>query len=181
MKVILKSDVPNLGRAGEILKVKPGYARNMLFPRNLALPARYQSLREWNHKKKMAELRTKKAQSLRNEIAKKIDGHKISIKKSIAPNGKLFGSVTAFEITHELKNAGFQIDKKFLNLKEPIKTLGEYKLKIDFGKESQAFITVSIQDEKLKDETKKPSKLSKLISFAKSSIEDKGKEKEKDS
>ena len=167
MKVILKSDVSNVGRAGDILEVKSGYARNYLFPRKLALSANAQSAKERSHKKKLAELRAKKAQSLRDEIAKKLEGHKISFQKPTTAQGKLFGSVTAFEIAQRLKKEGFLIDKKFLNLKEPIKNIGEYPLKVDLGKESQATITVHVQDEKLA-KTKKPSLLSKIVGLSKS-------------
>ena len=167
MKVILKSDVSNVGRAGDILEVKSGYARNYLFPRKLALSANAQSTKERNHKQKVAELRAKKAQSLRDEIAKKLEGHKIFFQKPTTAQGKLFGSVTVFEITQKLKKDGFPIDKKFLNLKEPIKNIGEYSLKVDLGKESHAVINVHVQDEK-SAKTKKPSLLSKIVSLSKS-------------
>lgn len=167
MKVILRSDVSNLGRAGDILKVKPGYARNRLFPKKQAFPAHSQSLKEWKHKKKLAELKSKKAQALRNETAKKADGLKISIKKQTAPNGRLFGSVTAFEVAAELAKSGIQVDKKFIDLKEPIKKAGEYKLQVDFGKTSKAVITLHVQDEKPAEKAKTPSILSKIVGLGK--------------
>lgn len=145
MKVILKADVANLGRAGDILKVKSGYARNFLFPKKLALLALSKSLKEQNHKKKIALSQSKKAQLKRDEIAQKIEGHKICISKSATSKGKLFGSVTAFEIVSSLEKDGFQIDKKFLQIKEPIKSTGEHSLQIDLGQKTNPTILVVVQ------------------------------------
>ena len=153
MKVILKSDVPNLGRAGDILRVKSGYARNFLFPKKLALPALSKSLKEQAHKKKIAELQAQKAQIKRDEMSQKIQGHQICISKPSTPKGKLFGSVSAFEIVSCLEKDGFQIDKKFLQLKEPIKSAGKYQIQIDLGQETKPTITLIIQSEVVKDKS----------------------------
>ena len=147
MKVILQNDVMHLGRAGDVVRVKSGFARNYLLPRKLALPVHSQSVKEWNHKKKIAELKAKKAQMTRDEVAKKLNGHKVSIKKMGTPNGKLFGSVSAFEIASTLKSNGFHIDKKFIQIKNPIKTVGSYKIQIDFGKDTKAEMEVSVSSE----------------------------------
>ena len=147
MKVILKSDVSNLGRAGDVLKVKDGYARNFLFPKKLALPALSKSLKEWNHKKRIAQVRSQKAQEERNKIAQKIEGHKIFISKQASSKGKLFGSVTAFEIASQLAKDGFSIDKRFVLLKESIKSVGEYKLQVDLGENVQPTFVLVIQSE----------------------------------
>ena len=165
MKVILKIDVHQVGRAGQTLNVKNGYARNYLFPRKLAIPAESNSLKELNYKNKMAELRSKKAQALRNELGKKIEGVKLSFQKPITKQGKLFGSITVNDISSQLKLQGFDIDKKFIQLETPIKTIGDYKVCIDLG-ESSASIEISVQGEKQKNS--KPSTLSKLVQFSKS-------------
>ena len=165
MKVILKTDVHHVGRAGQILNVKDGYARNYLFPRKLAIPAESKSLKEWNYKKKIAELRSKKAQLLRNEIGKKMEGIKLSFQKPTTKQGKLFGSITLNDISAKLKSQGFDIDKKFIQLDSPIKAIGEYKVNVDLG-ESTTAIEISIQGETPKNE--KTSTLSKLVKFSKS-------------
>ncbi len=165
MKIILKTDVHHVGRAGQILNVKDGYARNYLFPRKLAIPAQSKSVKEWNYKKKISELRSKKAQLLRNEIGKKMEGIKLSFEKSTTKQGKLFGSITLSDISAKLKTQGFDIDKKFIQLNSPIKTIGDHKVNVDLG-ESLIFIDISVQGEKSKNE--KTSTLSKLVKFSKS-------------
>ena len=170
MEVILKTDLPHVGRAGQILKVKNGFARNYLFPRKLAIPLKSQSLKEWNHKKKLSLLQAKKAQLLRDEIAKKLEGLKLSFHKSFSAKGKLFGSVTLSEISEKLREKGFDIDKKFIKLSSPIKEAGKYRLEIDLGKDSKSCIEVEVlQKVPSKNEDKKSSgKISKLIEFSKS-------------
>ncbi len=165
MKIILKEDVHHVGRAGQILNVKTGYARNYLFPRKLAVPARSKSLKEWNYKKKMSELNSKKAQFLRNEMGKKIEGLKISFEKPMTKQGKLFGSITLNDISSQLQSKGFNIDKKFIQLDSPIKAAGDYKLNVDLG-EKLVSIDISVQGEKPKNE--KASAFSKLVQFSKS-------------
>ena len=165
MKVILKTDVHHVGRAGQILNVKDGYARNYLLPRKLAIHAESKSLKEWNYKKKIAELRSKKAQLLRNELGEKMKGIKLSFQKQTTKQGKLFGSITVSDISSKLKAQGFDIDKKFIQLSTPIKTIGDHKVDIDLG-ESSASIEISVQTEKQKNE--KTSTLSKLVKLSKS-------------
>lgn len=160
MKIILKSDVQNLGRAGSVVKVKTGYARNFLFPRKLALPVASVSIKEAKHKQTIAQLKSEKAQIARNEIAKKLDGFKFSFHKRVSPQGKLFGSITVHDIATALEEQKFTVDKKFIQLEAPIKLIGHYKVNIDFGGKTKAQIHLSVIDEK---ETKKPSILSKVI------------------
>lgn len=165
MKIILKTDVHHIGRAGQILNVKTGYARNYLFPRKLAIPVKSNSLKEWNYKKEIAKIRSKKAQTLRNELGKKMEGTKLSFEKPTTKQGKLFGSVTVNDISSQLKSQGFDIDKKFIQLEAPIKIAGDHKVNIDLG-ESSVSIDISVQEEKQKSE--KPSTLSKLVQLSKS-------------
>lgn len=150
MKVILKSDVYNLGRAGQTITVKPGYARNYLFPNNLALPNHSKGIKELRHKAKIAELKSKKAGLLRDELAKKIQGQSFEFEKEASDKGTLFGSVSAFEVISALKEKGFYIDKKTLNLEAPLKEAGEHKLILDFGNNSTAEILLVIKGKKPK-------------------------------
>ena len=166
-----------MGRAGQILNVKSGYARNYLFPRKLAIPAQSRSLKEWNDKKRTAELRSRKAQVLRNEMGKKIEGVKLSFEKPTTKQGKLFGSITLNDIASKLKSQGFDIDKKFIQLPAPIKTVGDHNIPIDLG-ESSVSIEISVQGEKQKSD--KPSTLSKLVKLSKSLTGQTSKEKEKE-
>ena len=148
IKVILQSDVADLGTVGEVLKVRPGYARNYLFPKKLAIPASSQSLKERKHKDKLTELKIKKASAARAETAQKLKDHSLSFYKPTSPQGKLFGSISAFEIAKALREDGFAIDKRFVLIESPIKAIGEYKIPIDFSKDIKAEIQVSVLNEK---------------------------------
>ena len=163
MKVILKSDVEQVGRAGEILKVKNGFARNFLFPRKLALPADAGSLKEARHKEKLAQLKAKKALILRKGIKEKLEGLEISFQKKAGAGGRLFGSVSAFEIAKALKEKGFAIDKKYIGIEGPLKTIGDFDVPIDLALEKSCMIKVKVESEKLA-EVEKKSILSRVIS-----------------
>ena len=144
MKIILKSDVKNLGLAGELVKVKPGYARNYLFPRGLAWFAASVSQKEALHKKQLSQIKAKKAQKLRDETAQKLNGKKIVLTKEASAKGRLFGAVSSNDIALALEEQGFSVDKKFIRLEKPLKQSGEHKFDVLFGKTS-AQIELTIQ------------------------------------
>ena len=131
MKVILTQDVKKIGKKGEIINASDGYAKNFLFPKKLAVPADAQNLNELKakqasdrHKK---ELETEEAKKIAEQI-KKIE---ITIKAKIGENQKLFGSITSKEISEYIEEVlKIKIDKKKINLKEPIKSLGEFPVEI---------------------------------------------------
>src|SRR5882757_6756216 len=111
MKVILQKDVKDLGKVGELVNVKQGYARNFLFPRKLALVATEEKVTEWTHLKKVAEIKKKKALAGRKEIISKMQGITLNFKlEAAAESEKLFGSVTNADISKELEKHGYQID-----------------------------------------------------------------------
>ena len=130
MKVILREDMSNLGSAGTIVNVAPGYARNYLLPRNLAIPATGNNLKEFEHEKRLME--TKRAKRIKEAEAVKAKLEKIScsIAKKVGENDKLFGSVTTQDIEKAFGNEGFSVDKKDILLTEPIKALGVYTVPI---------------------------------------------------
>ncbi len=130
MEVILKEDVKNLGRAGEVVKVSEGYARNFLFPGNKAIPATEKNVlrikQEFSKKKQTIEVEKSKAE----EIVKKISGLEIMIKARASDDGTLYGSVSQMEILKELKKIGYELEKSNIILKEHIKKIGLYEIEI---------------------------------------------------
>jgi len=150
MKVILLKDIKTLGKKFDIKDVADGYAKNYLFPNKLAINATKENLAHLENKKreleKIAERELKKMQS----IASEIDGLELPIKVKVSPNtGKIFGSINATKILAELKNKGFDIKKNNIILPEPIKTIGEYPIKITFDHNLEAEIKVIVMDEEI--------------------------------
>ncbi len=125
MKVILLKDVKKLGKAGEVVNVKEGYARNYLFPRNLAIEATAKALAALEKDKKMKMEIAKRKEEKAREIAKELEKFTLTFKKKAADTGKIFGSITNKEIAQQLKNRGFDIEKKSIKI-EHIKNVGTY-------------------------------------------------------
>jgi len=150
MRVILLEDINNLGKADDVKEVARGYARNFLFPRGLAVNASEKKLLEL---RKKLEAKTKIAEAeakISKELAKKLAGFKLEISSKIGKTGKLFGSITPLKITKLLQGKGFEIKKEQIILKEPIKELGKYPVKINLGQGVEAKISVIIKEEKKK-------------------------------
>ncbi len=146
MKVILQKDVKDLGKVGDLVVVKSGYARNFLFPRGLAVTATEGGEVEWNHLKKVAEIKKKKAMAGRLELIKKLQGLTVNFKlEAAADSEKLFGSVTNLDISKELEKQGFSIDKRDIHLEESIKLIGQHKVLVRFGEGLEAELTVAVE------------------------------------
>lgn len=144
MKIILKTDVKDLGKAGELVNVKNGYARNFLFPRNLATEASEKNEKQMTHLNKLAEIKKKKAVSDRKELLAKLEGLTVTFQETASEADKLFGSVTAFDLSNKLSEMGHEIDKRDITL-EPIKMVGQHKATIDFGDDIKTDITVAVE------------------------------------
>ena len=156
MKVILKEDVKALGSMGDIVNVKDGYARNYLIPKKLAVPADEKNLKEFLHHKRMIERKLNKVKIQAEELKKKIEEIELTIKQKVGKSGKLFGSITSLVLEKELEKVGLNIDRKKILLQEPIKTLGNFKVKIKLHSEVIAELKVNvIQEEENKTEEKK--------------------------
>ncbi|MDF3819237.1 50S ribosomal protein L9 [Leptospira sp. 96542] len=130
MKVVLQKDVLNLGDAGDIKEVADGYARNFLIPRRFAVRANEGNTKAAVHQKRLADLKREKRVKVMKELGASIDGKTYEIKVKVGENDKLFGSVTANDIALAIKKGGVELDKRKLDLGEPIKTLGETKIKV---------------------------------------------------
>ena len=146
MQVILQKDVKDLGKVGEAVNVKPGYARNFLFPRKLAVEATAKTVKEQEHLKKVAEIKAKKAHGERKQLIEKLSGQTITFKRQASESEKLFGSVTAIDVSNELETLGFQVDRRDIDL-DPIKALGQHKATVVLGEGLEAEITVVIERE----------------------------------
>lgn len=146
MKVILQKDVKDLGKVGEMVNVKEGYARNFLFPRQLAQVATEKKVSEWNHLKKMAEVKKKKALVIRQASIGKMQGVTLNFKlEAAADSEKIFGSVTTMDISRELEKHGYTVDKRDIHLEEPIKILGQHKAFVRMGEGLEAELTVVVE------------------------------------
>jgi large subunit ribosomal protein L9 len=144
MKVILQKDVRNLGKVGDLVNVKSGYARNFLFPNRLAQEATGERVRQVEHITKMAQSLKKKAKAEKLAVAEKVKGITLTFKRQAGEGDRLFGSVTATDIAKELDTKGFAIERRDIQLKDPIKTLGQYKviLKLEADVEAELVLTV---------------------------------------
>jgi large subunit ribosomal protein L9 len=130
MKVILQQDIPNLGKKGELKEVAPGYARNHLLPRNLAVEATTQRLRDWQQSKAKLESHNRQLEDQARARADDMAGREFVFKMPAGEGGRLFGSVTPADIALKLTEAGFNVDKKKVEIEEPIKSLGQFTVAI---------------------------------------------------
>jgi len=130
MKVILLQDVENLGKKYEIKNVKAGYARNFLFPKELAKPATKEALKWLEAQREVSEKKAEEGLKKAQDSASVIDGQEITIPVKIGEEGQLFESVNVQKVWEELKEAGFEVNKNKIILEKPIKELGEFPVKI---------------------------------------------------
>jgi len=144
MKVLLKSDVPKVGKKGELLEVKEGYARNFLFPNGLAIEANSGTMKQFEEGKKSQDRKKEREKEEAQALAAKIGGITISLKHKAGDEGRLFGSITSAEIAEALKQKGFEIDKKKIVLDDPILLVGEYTVKVKLHPEVNASLPVNV-------------------------------------
>src|SRR6187549_167551 len=123
--VVLTEDLHNVGKSGELVKVRPGYARNFLIPRGLAVGATAENVARIEHEKKVAELRAAKLKKTAEELAQKLANVKVTIQKPVGEGDRLYGSVTSRDVEEALAAQGFTIDRRRIEL-ETIKALGTY-------------------------------------------------------
>lgn len=142
MQVILSENVPNLGASGEIVTVKDGYGRNYLIPRGLAVVANPKAVARLEHDKRTIAQHETKLLRTTDALKAKLDGLELTIAKPVGEEDKLFGSVTTREIADAAAEKGVELDRKRLEIAEPIRTLGEHRVKIGLGREMSASIKV---------------------------------------
>ena len=144
MKIILKENIDSLGNIGDVVKVAPGYARNYLLPKGLALLANEKNTKALEHAKRQLEYKKNKVLEQAKGLAAKIEALTVSLIHQAGEEGKLFGAVTNMELAEYLQLQGIEIDRKKIVLAEPIKQLGEYTVTIKLHPELAASLKVVV-------------------------------------
>jgi len=147
MKIILRQDFESLGKIGDVVNVKDGYARNYLFPKKIAYVALPGQLRALEEEKKQIALRSKKELQFANKRAGDLKQISITIKMKVGDQDRLFGSVTSQDIANELKAKNFQVDKRSIELEEPIKSIGKFNVSIKLHSEVKGTVEVNVEKE----------------------------------
>jgi large subunit ribosomal protein L9 len=145
MKVILTDDVKGLGHRGDVVSVRPGYARNFLLPKELAFPVSPGNVKRIEQEKHRYDARMTKEKEQAVEIAKSIEGLKIVLKKKAGEHDALYGSVTSSELAEALAAKGITVDKRRIDLEEPIKRLGEHTVHVKLHRDVTVGLTVHVQ------------------------------------
>jgi len=144
VQVILREDVQSLGQAGELVAVKPGFAFNYLIPQGKAIAATEASKRELEHQRRVITEKVRRELELLEGERKKIDGVVVEISAQAGEEGKLFGSVTVVQIAEKLAEQGLDVDRRRIDLAEPIKTLGEHSVVVKLHRQVTATIKVKV-------------------------------------
>jgi large subunit ribosomal protein L9 len=144
MDVILTKDVPKLGSAGEIVKVKPGYGRNYLLPRGLALVATRGNIAQHEHHRRAIARELERVRAEHQKLADQLRGISVSIARKVGKDDKLFGSVGARDIAEALEVQKVAIDKRLIELAEPIRTVGVHEVPVRFTSDIEVTIKVTV-------------------------------------
>ena len=147
MKVILTETVDSIGQIGDLVNVAPGYARNFLLPKKLAMEATGKNVRELEHKKRLLALKREKQRQEMLSYAEKLNAVTISMRRKVAEDDKLYGSVSTVDLAKALEDQGFETDRKNIVLDQPIKQIGEYSVAVRVGAQISATIRVVIEKE----------------------------------
>jgi len=147
MEVILKEDVSKLGSRGDVVKVAEGYGRNYLLPRKLAIEATAGNKQVIDQMRASALRRSAKEKEQAEELSKQFDGLTVSFQRRSGEQEQLFGSVTSGDIAEALEKKGFNLDRRKIQLHEPLKTIGEFMVPIKLHKDVTAHLKVVIEKE----------------------------------
>ena len=153
MTLLLKEDVDGLGFCGDEVEVKDGYGRNFLVPKGKALLATPNNLKAFNHQKRIVHSKVKKVTAIAQGVADKISRATLQTKKKMGEGGKMFGSVTGQEISDLLKANGIEVDRRKIQIQEPIKKVGEYSIPVKLHPEVTAEIKLAVEGEKVIEKT----------------------------
>jgi large subunit ribosomal protein L9 len=163
MKLLLKEDVDGLGFCGDEVEVKDGYGRNFLIPKGKALLATPNNLKAFNHQKRIVQSKVKKMVATVQAVADEIAKVTCTIKKKVGDTGKMFGSVTAQEISDLLKAQGVDIDRRKIQMADPIKKAGEYKIPVKLHSEVTAQIKLIVEAEQATPEATETAEATELV------------------
>ena len=144
VQVILNEDVPNLGRPGDVVRVRAGYARNYLLPRKMAVEANSRNLRAFEHQKRMAMVKREALRAQAMTEKERLENLQLMLTAHAGEEGKLFGSVTNLDLERALREQGYAIDRRRILLSEPIKQLGDYSVTVRLQPEVDANLMFSV-------------------------------------
>ena len=147
MLVILRENVENLGRTGDVVKVSDGYARNYLLPHNLVLPADEANVAAIEHNKRTLEKKRLAQKGAATELSAKLEQFQCTLSRKVGENDKLFGSVTSSDIADALKKAGFSVEKRMIEIEHAIKSLGVHAVSVKLEPEVTAAMKVWVVKE----------------------------------
>lgn len=144
MKVILREDVQNLGKSGEVVTVKDGFGRNFLLPRELAVLANEKNVRQLEHDRGVIAARQAKLKDSAQAEAGQLQSVQLKIARKVGEQDKLYGSVTALDIAEALAAQGKRIDRRSIHLPEPIKTIGSHEVEVRLHRDVSAKVRVEV-------------------------------------
>ncbi|NOZ60653.1 MAG: 50S ribosomal protein L9 [Calditrichaeota bacterium] len=147
MKIILRKDFEDLGKAGDVVTVKSGYARNFLIPQGIALKADSAAVKQLASEKKMEELKVTRSKKAAQQLAEELEKVSCTATVTVGEEDKVFGSVTTQQISDLLKEKGYEVDRKKIKLEEPIKALGIYDVPIKLHPEVEIKIKLWVVKE----------------------------------
>jgi large subunit ribosomal protein L9 len=130
MQVILTQDVPNLGKAGELVSVRPGFGRNFLLPKGMAVTATNRNVTRLEHERQVIARTVAKERAAAGDIATRINGMTLQFERLVSDDDKMYGSVTTGNIAEQLEKAGVKLDHRKVQLAEPVKSLGKYEVQV---------------------------------------------------
>ncbi len=147
VKLILRESVPSLGEAGDVVGVAPGFARNFLIPQGKAIVASAARVRELEHHRRVVEEKLARELKALESVRKQLESLDLEIPARVGEEGKLFGSVTALQIAEALAQKGYEVDRRRIGLKEPIKEAGEHVVPVRLHRDLTAQIRVKVSPE----------------------------------
>jgi large subunit ribosomal protein L9 len=148
MQVILREDVRHLGYVGDVISVKPGYARNYLFPRGLAVHADARQMNRLDHEKRIIEAKLQKTRADAERLSERFRGFGLVVKKAAGDTDKLFGSVTTMEVESLLNDKGFEVERRQIIMSENLKTIGSHKIQLRLHRD----VVIDLNVEVIRDE-----------------------------
>ena len=147
VEVILRKDIADLGLAGEMVNVRPGYARNYLIPQGMALVATEGNRKRFEEERRQVEESAEREREAAQELAGELEGRTMSFVRRASEGGRLFGSVTAADIADELEKEGLSVDRRAIRLDDPIKDLGEHEVPVRLHMDIEPSVKVSVVTE----------------------------------
>ncbi len=144
MEVILRTHIPKLGKPGDVVKVKDGYARNYLIPKGYAIPANQKNLKALERQRQIILAKAERERKKHMSLAEKIEAIELVIPQRVVEEDRLYGSVTVQDILNGLKEHGIELQKKQVLLESPIKTLGEYEVEVRISPEVSAKLKLKV-------------------------------------